>query len=105
MMDFAANELHDATLTSIRMSWRDRTCVFDFAGAPSRPGPFSVEFDNVRELIVPSTMPWGHSASVLALAHVSGRWELQMQSGDVIAVVSSNNSPKVTPAGAPQLNP
>jgi hypothetical protein len=95
-MDDAINHLHDATLASIHLNWGDRTCEFSFAGAPSIPGPFSLVFSRVSELLVPSAMPWGPSLSVMEAAFSGGVATIAMQSGDTITLVSPNYSFKAT---------
>ncbi len=97
-MDDAFNRLHDATLVSIQLHWADRTCEFFFAGAPSIPGPFSLLFDNVADLRVPSAMPWGPSVSVLQGSFTAGVATFAMQSGDTVTLVSSNYLFKRTPS-------
>jgi hypothetical protein len=93
------SQLHDATLLTISFDWRVKSCTFSFAGAPSIPGPFQIEWSAVDELVVPRTDAWGESASVLSAKSCgANRYELQMQSGDVIVVVSANYSLKRTAA-------
>lgn len=85
----ALDELHDATLQTIRFDWATRTCHFDFSGVPHRLEPFTITFMDVIALVIPAEWPWGRSVSVLeAKDRGSGRYELEMQSGDTIAVVA-----------------
>jgi hypothetical protein len=90
-MAFATDDLHDASLSAIRFDWRARTCTLEFAGSPSSQTPFSLSFEEVTELVVPCGLAWGPSVSVLSAQQLQGRFELHMQSGDIISVVSSNN--------------
>lgn len=94
------SQLHDATLLTVSFDWRAKSCTLSFAGAPSIPGPFQIEWHGVEELLVSRTNAWGESASVLSAKSCgANRYELQMQSGDVIVVVSANYSLKRTAAG------
>ena len=87
------SKLHDATLLSISFDWARKICTFEFAGAPSIPGPFRLVWSEVEELVVPCKDAWGESVSVLSAKLCgSNRYEFQMQSGDVIAVVAPNYS-------------
>ena len=93
-------ELHDATLLSIQFDWALAQCELTFDGGPAFPGHFSLVWSDVEELVVPRKNSWGESASVLSAQAVAPtRYEFQMQSGDVIAVVSPNYSFKRTAAG------
>ena len=93
------DQLHDATLVAIRFEWATRICNFDFKGSPQLMEPFTITFNDVNELVIPATWPWGGSVSVLDAADKgSGRYEFEMQTGDIIAVVvGPNNSFKPTP--------
>ena len=95
----ALDQLHDATLVTIRFDWATRTCNFDFAGSPQLIESFTVTFTDVIELVIPANWPWGRSVSVLeARDNGSGRHEFEMQTGDIIVVVvGPNNSFKPTP--------
>jgi hypothetical protein len=97
-MTLAIDQMHDATLVAFRFDWSARTCVLEFSGAPSLLEPFTIEFSDVRELVVPAMEPWGPSASVLeVIAHETGSYDFVMQSGDTIRVVAPNHSFKPTP--------
>ena len=97
-MTLAIQQMHDASLVAIRFDWSTRTCVIEFAGAPSLVEPFAITFNGVTELLVPSGFPWGPSVSVLEVTYQgSGRYDFAMQSGDTITVVAPNNSFKPTP--------
>lgn len=92
-MDDVINHLHDATLVSIQVSWQNRRCEMVFEGAPKIQGPFSLMFVDVTELHVSATMPWVPSASVLAATVTAGGCiTIEMQSGDVVSLVSPNFS-------------
>ena len=87
------DKLHDASLVAVHFDWQARICNFSFSGAPHRPGPFTVMFNNVIELLVPASYPWGSSVSVLEFRdNGNGLYEFAMQSGDTITVVAPNNS-------------
>jgi hypothetical protein len=83
--------LHDATLASIVFDWASRRCTLHFHGAPSADlqHPFSIVFEDVTEVSIPSERPWGPSPSVLEVDGVEpGRYVFVMQSGDEIWVSS-----------------
>ena len=73
--------LHDATLASIVFDWASRRCTLHFHGAPSADlqHPFSIVFEDVTEVSIPSERPWGPSQSVLEVDGV-GRLENRMVS-------------------------
>ena len=83
--------LHDAMLASIVFDWARRRCTLHFHGAPSSDlqHPFSIVFEDVTEVSIPSERPWGPSQSVLEVDGVEpGRYVFVMQSGDEIWVSS-----------------
>ena len=83
--------LHDATLASIVFDWAGRQCTLHFHGTPSSDlqRPFSIIFEDVTEVSIPSERPWGPSPSVLEVDCVeAGRYVFVMQSGDEIWVSS-----------------
>ena len=83
----ALTGLHDATLVSVEFDWHERRCTFLFQGG-SRGGlqrNFSIVFNDVTKLTIPSEQPWGPSQSLLEVDSVDiGRYVLVMQSGDEI---------------------
>lgn len=88
-MTVALNQLHDATLVSIHFDWATRRCIFEFRGVPSLPQTFSLIFLEVSQLSIPAELPWGRSVSVLTACESRiGCFEFEMQSGDVIVVMS-----------------
>jgi len=98
-------QLHDATLLEIHFDWALGVCVAKFLGGPSFPGCLSLTWTNVEEIVVPRKYEWGESVSVLdAILHGSDRYEIQMQSGDLIAIVASKFSFEVTDP-SPKLHP
>ena len=81
--------LHDATLLSIKLDWAEKVCTFDFVGAPSIPHAFSLVWSDVQELVIPRKDEWGPSVSVMSAKNCGdNRYEIQMQSGDTIVIVS-----------------
>ncbi|MUV12588.1 hypothetical protein [Noviluteimonas gilva] len=105
-MTLTLGQMHDATLLAIRYDWSARNCTFEFAGAPSAPGPFCIRFVSVSELVIPANETWGPSESVLEVVdHGTGRYDFVMQSGDTIAVVTADKALKPTfTQGRPQAN-
>ena len=88
-MPFSLRQLHDATLIAVRFDWVGRTCLLEFAGAPSLAEPFALMFFQVSEVSIPASAPWGPSTSVLeGRNNGNGRYEFAMQSGDTIAILS-----------------
>ena len=80
-------DLHDATLLSIQFEWKTGSCVADFSGVRGPRGRCRLRWTNVSDLHVPRTQEWGPSVSVLAASEPSpGRFELQLQSGDLITL-------------------
>jgi hypothetical protein len=82
------DNMHDATLISIKLDWESGTCVASFRGGPTIPGgPFLLRWTDVSDLHIPRTFAWGPSVSVLlAVEDPPGCYALQLQSGDVITV-------------------
>src|ERR1700743_3824254 len=63
----ALTGLHDATLVSVEFDWRERRCTFFFQGGPGDglQDDFSIVFNDVTKLTIPSERPWGTSLSLL----------------------------------------
>ena len=102
-MPFSLCQMYDATLTAVRFDWVGRTCLLEFAGAPSQAEPFALMFFEVSEVSISASAPWGPSLSVLeGRNNGGGRYELAMQSGDTIAIVS-NGAPAFQSAGMQSL--
>ena len=82
--------LHDATLKTITVTWKDGTVQVDLITgfAPV----VSIYVEGVMQLIVPHEAPWGPSVSVndIRMIHSLGqgrqRLEIEMQSGDTILI-------------------
>lgn len=101
-MNFAMDQMHDASLIGIYFDWSSSVCELRFAGAPKIGEPFIVRFHGVTELSVPFNHPWGLSISVLDVAiNEDGRYEFSMQSGDVIVVVAPTRSFELIPVSNP----
>lgn len=97
-MRLTIQQMHDATLLSIRFDWQERVCSLEFAGAPALPEPFMLTFTNVRELAVSADFPWGPSVSVLEVSEPeAGRYEFMMQSGDAIVIVAPASTFELLP--------
>ena len=98
------DKLHDASLVAVHFDWQARTCSFSFSGAPHQPGPFTVVFNGVTNVIIPASDSWGPSVSVLEFRDCGkGLYELAMQSGDTISVVAPNHSFEADGYAAAQL--
>lgn len=81
--------LHDAILRTINVDWAGRSCVLTMAMSES--GSSQLIFSGITELFLPRHEPWGRSVSVNSLTS-SGptKFEIEMQSGDVLSVVAAN---------------
>lgn len=87
------SQLHDATLAGLRFDWASRSCLLDFSGTPSHRASFSIAFDEMTELTIAATHPWGASSSILeAGSRGNGRYEFALQSGDTITIVAARFS-------------
>jgi hypothetical protein len=86
--------LHDATLTNIVIDWQEGIVTLKFRGSPDPRWrlPFDVIMFEMRHVDCPRLLPWGPSESVnelrgpLEAAAGTMRFELEMQSGDVIVI-------------------
>ena len=86
--------MHDWTLLRIVLDWRTKIATFDFKDTSSVVRTLIAE--GVRELRIPCTNPWGPSVSVNEVLPVEispdggQNLKIEMQSGDVIQVVTSH---------------
>ena len=77
--------LHDASLSTVVVSWAELKCSFELALVNQSRGV--LVFVGVRDLHLPHRDPWGPSESVNALRFPNpGEFEIEMQSGDSIRV-------------------
>ncbi len=84
-----AMNLHDATLSDLRLDWAQGECFVRVSPVGSSKDGFLV-FAGVREVGVPRKNPWGHSASINQFREPSpGTFEIEMQSGDILKVVAT----------------
>ena len=86
--DLAALTLHDMSLIRLVIDWRDGLCTADIRGAvvPNAAGAW-LRWTGVTGVEMPRGLPWGPSESILeAKGPIEGRYELLMQSGDLVVV-------------------
>lgn len=94
----ALTGLQDAILVSVGFDWRERRCTFLFQGGPGNglQHDFSIVFNDVTKLTIPSERPWGTSLSLLEVDSVdTGRYVLVMQSGDEIWISAGQEPVRV----------
>lgn len=90
-IDISWNDLHDATLLSIEMRWRDGEVAVRLRTVMQTVTQVTIRGTSARRLECPRSYPWGASVSVNEIRgpdRVPGtefdRIEIEMQSGDVI---------------------
>jgi len=81
--------LHDSVVSSIHLHWAEHRVeillsVFVEKGQTARP--YRLQFHGVSNFEAPHTAPWGESASINGVSEGAGKFELEMQSGDVINI-------------------
>lgn len=84
--------LHDSVIESVEIDPARRlvSIVVRTAGAIHKdPGTYRIDFDGARGAQIPLDQPWGPSASVLEQSLRGDRYEIQIQSGDLIVVRAS----------------
>lgn len=98
----AIQNLHDWTLKSIEVDWAEGRAILSLKGPY---GNRDLIAHAVRDLQVPKAEPWGRSVSINTVtgpdASPEGRerLEIEMQSGDVIAILArSFELTELTPA-------
>ena len=81
----AIPSLHDATLRSVLLNWKEGRCSFNLSTAEAPE--CSLEFSGVSQLAIPRELPWGPSVSVNGFTCLgTGVYELELQSGDVLSI-------------------
>jgi len=84
--------MHDWTLLTISYEWKTERATLSFSGSGRRLA--SIVAEHVSHLDIPHENDWGPSVSVneirgpIALASGELRLEIEMQSGDVIALTA-----------------
>ena len=86
-ISFALLPLHDATLVSINVDWKNKLCT---VGCTTASGPKQIQFGGVRFVRVPMDEPWGPSVSILRQEQNGDVFRIEMQSGDNIEVVATH---------------
>lgn len=89
MSEFRDLPLHDSVVTAINLDWakhRVEISLSAFVGKGEVAEPYRLEFHGVAHFEAPHTAPWGESASINAISESTGRYELEMQSGDVLTI-------------------
>ncbi len=84
--------LHDAVLLSAEMKWADGMAVI---ALQTSGGVVRLSVDRATRLECTREFPWGRSVCVndvrlMALADVTKRLEIEMQSGDVLVICGSS---------------
>ncbi len=89
---FSSLPLHDAVLSHIEYLWQQKLCRIQlsaFTEAGQNAKPHRLEFQGVTKVSFPHDESWGPSSSVFSNSLAEGKYQLQMQSGDLIEVVAS----------------
>jgi len=80
-------DFHDTVLTSIEVNWSEGKCSLTVRAAS---GTYHLSFAGLTALVMFRSMPWGPSASINEIREASkSRYEIEMQSGDTIAITAS----------------
>jgi hypothetical protein len=80
--------LHDATLVAVRVNWADGTCIVEVDHWTL--GICLLTFSLISHLTLPRKQDWGRSVSINSFSMPSsGRYEIEVQSGDVIIIEAS----------------
>jgi hypothetical protein len=81
--------LHDATLKSVHYNWDDSMVSLTlsiYALELNSSTPFQLTFEGCSDLHIPHLSKWGESSSVNTFVTENESYQLEMQSGDVIAL-------------------
>lgn len=101
--NLAALPLKDATLVRLTVEWQEGVCIADVRGSV-RPGSRAarLRWTGVTSIEIPHGAPWGPSAQILEGRGPlrNGRYEVTMQSGDMISVCATTCALELDPAGA-----
>ena len=92
--------LQDATLLRLTVEWQEGVCTAEIRGA-LRPGASTarLRWTGVTSIDIPPGAPWGPSALILEGRGPlrNGRWEMTMQSGDMIAICAAGCAIELDP--------
>lgn len=90
--DLAKLALHGATLLRLSVEWAEGVCTAELRGVGGADGRARLQWSGVSSVEIPHSAPWGHSASVLEGRGPlrNGRYEIVMQSGDMISVCATS---------------
>lgn len=80
--------LHDATLVAVHLEWADGICIMTIRH--SELSDCTLTFTGVSSLTLPRAQPWGPSPSINSASERNkGKYEIELQSGDLIKVDAS----------------
>jgi len=89
-MKFEELPLHDAVLRDVVVDWKNQSCrvhVSAFVDRTAAAVPCTLTWTAVREVRVPMLSPWGPSIFINSQSKEgSGRYLIEVQSGDVIVI-------------------
>ncbi|HEX2779709.1 MAG TPA: hypothetical protein VHM30_09430 [Gemmatimonadaceae bacterium] len=89
--NLAKIKLHGSTLVRLSVEWAEGICTAELRGVGEAGAPARLQWSGVSSVEVPHSAPWGQSASVLEGRGPlrNGRYEIVMQSGDMISVCAT----------------
>ena len=93
--EFESLKLHDAPLDWIEILWEEKLCRFyihAFVEKDKDASPHLLEFQSVTSINMPHQEPWGPSFFINSAKYESGCYQIEMQSGDVIAITATGYS-------------
>ena len=81
------DDLHDATLTTVKLTWSSGVAVFAFDVEVNGYTSARITGRSLRRLVCPREYPWGESVSVNTIRQTEdGILKIEMQSGDEIQI-------------------
>jgi hypothetical protein len=78
--------LHDATLKSVEVLWREAQCRLSLRLSS---GDHLLTFSGVTLVTVPRKNEWGRSVSINSAQGLNGVASIEMQSGDIIEIAAT----------------
>jgi hypothetical protein len=91
--DIHSLPLHDAIMQEIRVCWNQKqvTLMLDvFLNPKLKAEPCELVFYGVTNIEIPHYAPWGKSTCINAVRFEENRFQIEMQTGDILSIEASS---------------
>jgi hypothetical protein len=91
--DIHSLPLHDAIVQEIRVYWNQKQVALTldvFLNPKLKAKPCELIFYGVTNIEIPHYAPWGESSCINAVRFEENRFQIEMQTGDILSIEASS---------------